>query len=165
MTRRKRPYVPKTKGASREERWRIGGRIFTDIPRSGCYQCSQRRIHCDRTQPSCGKCVSKGILCSGFGVRYRFCDGSERLKGRAPMEYPEASDALDSSGSLMSSAAYIDRGASIELSRSETDYGAAHGQPRPDSLQPALAWGNSEGSERFLVKYCMYASLSPSYSC
>lgn len=38
----------------------------------GCYQCSQRRIHCDRNMPECQKCLSKGIVCSGLGIRYRF---------------------------------------------------------------------------------------------
>jgi hypothetical protein len=51
--RRKRAYVPKTKG---------------------CYECSQRRIHCDRAQPQCAKCVAKGLSCSGLGIRYRFND-------------------------------------------------------------------------------------------
>lgn len=43
------------------------------------------------------------------------------------MEYPEGLDAFDSSGSLISSAAYIDRGASIGLSWSEAFYGTAQG--------------------------------------
>ncbi|KAI9045149.1 Zn(II)2Cys6 transcription factor [Aspergillus affinis] len=51
MPRQKRPHVPKVKG---------------------CYECSQRRINCDRTEPQCTKCMSKGIICSGFGIRYRF---------------------------------------------------------------------------------------------
>jgi hypothetical protein len=38
----------------------------------GCYECSQRRIHCDNAQPTCLKCASRGIRCSGYGVRYRF---------------------------------------------------------------------------------------------
>lgn len=42
---------------------------------SGCYQCSRRRIDCDRTEPTCGKCSAKGIKCSGLGLRYRFNDG------------------------------------------------------------------------------------------
>ncbi|CZR38317.1 uncharacterized protein FPRO_06492 [Fusarium proliferatum ET1] len=41
----------------------------------GCYQCSRRRIDCDRTEPTCGKCSAKGIKCSGLGLRYRFNDG------------------------------------------------------------------------------------------
>ncbi|KAI1443563.1 hypothetical protein F5Y02DRAFT_419850 [Annulohypoxylon stygium] len=52
MSRAKRPYTPKAKG---------------------CYECSQRRINCDRREPSCDKCVSKGIECSGMGgQRQRF---------------------------------------------------------------------------------------------
>ncbi|KAH6981662.1 fungal-specific transcription factor domain-containing protein [Ilyonectria sp. MPI-CAGE-AT-0026] len=54
MARRKRPYIPKVKG---------------------CYECSQRRINCDGTRPSCSKCVSRGIACSGFDIKYRFRDG------------------------------------------------------------------------------------------
>ncbi|KAE8408782.1 hypothetical protein BDV37DRAFT_278787 [Aspergillus pseudonomiae] len=59
MPRQKRRYVPKVKG---------------------CYECSQRRIHCDRVQPHCGKCASRGILCSGLGIRYRFRDGGNQGK-------------------------------------------------------------------------------------
>ncbi|KOC17346.1 hypothetical protein AFLA70_297g001341 [Aspergillus flavus AF70] len=59
MPRQKRRYVPKVKG---------------------CYECSQRRIHCDRVQPCCGKCASRGIPCSGLGVRYRFRDGGSQGK-------------------------------------------------------------------------------------
>lgn len=59
MPRQKRRYVPKTKG---------------------CCECSQRRIHCDRAQPRCGKCMSRGIPCSGLGVRYRFRDGATKGK-------------------------------------------------------------------------------------
>ncbi|RFN44289.1 acriflavine sensitivity control protein acr-2 [Fusarium flagelliforme] len=41
----------------------------------GCYQCSRRRIDCDRKEPGCAKCADKGIKCSGLGLRYRFNDG------------------------------------------------------------------------------------------
>ncbi|KAI1453546.1 fungal-specific transcription factor domain-containing protein [Annulohypoxylon moriforme] len=52
MSRAKRSYTPKAKG---------------------CYECSQRRINCDRGEPSCDKCVLKGIECSGIsGQRQRF---------------------------------------------------------------------------------------------
>ncbi|KAM0352347.1 hypothetical protein ACHAPU_002012 [Fusarium lateritium] len=54
MAPKKRPYVPKTKG---------------------CHECSKRRIHCDRTQPSCNKCTSRGLSCSGLGIRHRFNEG------------------------------------------------------------------------------------------
>ncbi|KAH8810879.1 hypothetical protein F5884DRAFT_261958 [Xylogone sp. PMI_703] len=53
MPHQKRRYVPKIKG---------------------CHECSQRRIHCDGRRPSCDKCASRMIPCSGFGIRYRFSD-------------------------------------------------------------------------------------------
>ncbi|KAF4470556.1 acriflavine sensitivity control acr-2 [Fusarium albosuccineum] len=54
MPPKKRAYVPKTKG---------------------CHECSKRRIHCDRTEPSCNKCISRGLNCSGLGIRHRFNKG------------------------------------------------------------------------------------------
>lgn len=41
----------------------------------GCYQCSRRRIDCDRQEPTCHKCSLAALNCSGLGVRYRFNDG------------------------------------------------------------------------------------------
>lgn len=46
----------------------------------GCFQCSRRRIICDKTEPSCHKCAKKGIECSGLG-RIRFAEGVAR-RGR-----------------------------------------------------------------------------------
>ena len=49
----------------------------------GCFQCSRRRIVCDRGEPTCEKCIKKGISCSGLG-RIRFAEGVARkgkLKG------------------------------------------------------------------------------------
>lgn len=41
---------------------------------AGCYQCSRRRIDCDRAEPSCKKCLDRNLHCSGLGIRYRFAD-------------------------------------------------------------------------------------------
>ncbi|PYI09407.1 hypothetical protein BO78DRAFT_415684 [Aspergillus sclerotiicarbonarius CBS 121057] len=49
----------------------------------GCFQCSKRRIICDRGEPVCLKCQKKGIECSGLG-RFRFTAGVAtrgKLKG------------------------------------------------------------------------------------
>ncbi|RAL13387.1 Zn(II)2Cys6 transcription factor [Aspergillus homomorphus CBS 101889] len=49
----------------------------------GCFQCTKRRIICDRAEPTCQKCVKKGIECSGLG-RFRFDNGVAtrgKLKG------------------------------------------------------------------------------------
>ncbi|PWY82098.1 hypothetical protein BO70DRAFT_35266 [Aspergillus heteromorphus CBS 117.55] len=66
----------------------------TPKPR-GCFQCSKRRIICDRGEPTCLKCAKKGIECSGLG-RFRFTAGVAmrgKLKGctiPVPNADPEA---------------------------------------------------------------------------
>ena len=67
------------------------GTIETDpslmTSRQGCYQCSQRRIDCDGTRPSCLKCNARGFTCSGFEFTYRFIDGlapTDRRRRRRP---------------------------------------------------------------------------------
>jgi hypothetical protein len=45
----------------------------------------KRRIVCDRTEPECNKCLKKGLVCPGLGIRYRFNDGIAargKLKGK-----------------------------------------------------------------------------------
>ena len=64
----------------------------------GCFQCSKRRIVCDGTEPSCRKCQTKGIECSGPG-RFRFSPGVAqrgRLKGcRIPVADGEVEAAFE----------------------------------------------------------------------
>ncbi|KXH28480.1 hypothetical protein CSIM01_13834 [Colletotrichum simmondsii] len=73
MARKKRDYVPKVKGMS--------AFLLRKVPALGCYECSQRRIDCDGTRPSCAKCRNRGIACSGFVLKYKFLDGfSSRQK-------------------------------------------------------------------------------------
>lgn len=73
MTPRHRPYRPKTKGLHAHPQLERG---LTQIDKVlGCYECSQRRVSCDRATPKCAKCVSKGLDCSGLDRRYRFTEG------------------------------------------------------------------------------------------
>ena len=39
-----------------------------------CRQCTKRRIKCDKGTPTCGKCIKKGIECSGIGKTYHFAE-------------------------------------------------------------------------------------------
>ena len=55
----------------------------------GCFQCSRRRIICDRTEPSCLKCAKKGIECSGLG-RIRFAEGVARRGRLKDCKVPKA---------------------------------------------------------------------------
>lgn len=50
-------------------RERFGGSLSE---RAGCFECAKRRIHCDRAEPKCRKCLKKGIACSGLANRYAF---------------------------------------------------------------------------------------------
>ncbi|KAJ5549169.1 hypothetical protein N7513_006403 [Penicillium frequentans] len=50
----------------------------------GCSTCNKRRIKCDRTQPSCQKCIKKGLECPGYGFKFRWAGGAAvrgELKG------------------------------------------------------------------------------------
>ncbi|KAH4812866.1 hypothetical protein HBI73_035310 [Parastagonospora nodorum] len=56
----------------------------------GCFQCSRRRIVCDKSEPSCGKCIKKGIECSGVN-RIRFTEAVARRGKLKDCKIPDAS--------------------------------------------------------------------------
>ncbi|KAF2026650.1 hypothetical protein EK21DRAFT_73618 [Setomelanomma holmii] len=56
----------------------------------GCFQCSRRRIICDKAEPSCGKCIKKGIDCSGVN-RIRFTEGVARRGKLKDCKIPDIS--------------------------------------------------------------------------
>ncbi|KAJ6031114.1 hypothetical protein N7540_001846 [Penicillium herquei] len=51
------------------DRLRIAGK-------KGCSTCTKRRINCDRGQPSCQKCLKKGLTCPGYGPKLRWAGGA-----------------------------------------------------------------------------------------
>ncbi|KAH7074838.1 fungal-specific transcription factor domain-containing protein [Paraphoma chrysanthemicola] len=57
----------------------------------GCFQCSRRRIICDKAEPSCGKCIKKGIDCSGVN-RIRFTEGVARRGRLKDCKIPDISN-------------------------------------------------------------------------
>ncbi|CEL11339.1 hypothetical protein ASPCAL14442 [Aspergillus calidoustus] len=43
------------------------------VPRSsGCVECLQRRVKCDRTRPDCHRCQTRGIQCPGYRRALKF---------------------------------------------------------------------------------------------
>ncbi|PIA95875.1 hypothetical protein CB0940_10085 [Cercospora beticola] len=54
--------------------------------RTGCRQCSKRRITCDLHSPVCQKCATKGLECSGIGFQWRFVDGVAKRAKRTIQE-------------------------------------------------------------------------------
>ncbi|KAI8940969.1 hypothetical protein NX059_002219 [Plenodomus lindquistii] len=57
----------------------------------GCFQCSRRRIICDRSEPTCKKCTKKGIECSGL-ARIRFAEGVARRGQLQNLKVPVRND-------------------------------------------------------------------------
>jgi hypothetical protein len=66
----RRPHKPRIRGA--QGAYRTTRSCFDRS--TGCYQCSRRRIDCDRGSPGCQKCLTQNLTCSGYGTRYRFAD-------------------------------------------------------------------------------------------
>lgn len=58
------------------------------MPRDGCRECLYRRIRCDKTDPSCQKCIKKGIECSGVG---KFCFVAGVTRRRRKITAPSTS--------------------------------------------------------------------------
>ncbi|KAH8725197.1 fungal-specific transcription factor domain-containing protein [Phaeosphaeriaceae sp. PMI808] len=57
----------------------------------GCFECSRRRIICDKAEPSCAKCIKKGIECSGVN-RIRFTTGVARRGKLKDCKIPDTSN-------------------------------------------------------------------------
>lgn len=66
------------------------------MPRDGCRECLYRRIRCDKTDPSCQKCIKKGIECSGVG---KFCFVAGVTRRRRKITAPSTSK-VNSSANL-----------------------------------------------------------------
>ena len=71
------------------------------MPRDGCRECLYRRIRCDKTDPSCQKCIKKGIECSGVG-KFCFVAGVTRRRRKATV--PSTTSKASSSAVLKNAA-------------------------------------------------------------
>jgi hypothetical protein len=67
------------------------------MPRDGCRECLYRRIRCDKTDPSCQKCLKKGIECSGVG---KFCFVAGVTRRRRRIASPTTASKINSSSTL-----------------------------------------------------------------
>ncbi|OTB04129.1 hypothetical protein M426DRAFT_262353 [Hypoxylon sp. CI-4A] len=54
--------------------------------KKACYNCTKRRIICDKTGNSCNKCAKKNLTCPGYGIRYRFATGSTTAGGSSQLQ-------------------------------------------------------------------------------
>jgi hypothetical protein len=97
----------------------------------GCFQCSRRRIICDRNEP-CLKCIKKGIECSGLG-RIRFAEGVARRGRLKDCKIPVAEGAQEG-GSILPT-----RGPSQALTWPE-DRKSAKRKRREDNKVDTIPW-------------------------
>jgi len=67
------------------------------MPRDGCRECLYRRIRCDKTDPSCQKCIKKGIECSGVG---KFCFVAGVTRRRRKIAAPPTTSKVSSNAVL-----------------------------------------------------------------
>jgi hypothetical protein len=97
----------------------------------GCFQCSRRRIICDRNEP-CLKCIKKGIECSGLG-RIRFAEGVAR-RGRLKDRKIPVAEGVQEGGSVLPT-----RGPSQALTWPE-DRKSAKRRRREDNKVDTISW-------------------------
>lgn len=64
--------------------------IKRDVAIKSCHNCRRRRLRCDRSYPGCGKCVSRGIECLGYGQLFQWT-GSVASRGKLAGESSAAS--------------------------------------------------------------------------
>ncbi|KAH7068360.1 fungal-specific transcription factor domain-containing protein [Paraphoma chrysanthemicola] len=46
-----------------------------NLPTKACHNCRKRRWRCDRSLPSCQKCLSSGVDCLGYGKLFKWNSG------------------------------------------------------------------------------------------
>ncbi|KAF4978534.1 hypothetical protein FZEAL_5106 [Fusarium zealandicum] len=118
----------------------------------GCYQCSRRRIDCDRQEPTCGKCSSKGLACSGLGLRYRFNDGIA-ARGKFVGKSVPVVDSIESTAQTQENSVQASTPESTKDSREEEDSTRhlALQSYRPPQIEAGL--DHVDGKTRFCLQY------------
>ena len=147
------------------------------MPRDGCRECLYRRIICDKTDPSCKKCLRKGIECSGVGKFCFVAGASRRRRKAAPSSEHSAGDLGSILGSVAPDSWQLHNDGCLkdvvganslmtELEQSDLD------SQRSDQQHSVLSGKNSISPQRSLQTYQPYdmmadlvlASLKPGIS-
>jgi hypothetical protein len=103
------------------------------MPRDGCRECLYRRIKCDKTDPSCQKCLKKGIGCSGVG---KFCFVSGATRRRRKIASPSTASKIGPSPTLGSLAFDSREDTGDSLLKESNDSGSPSIQQGPLSSNP-----------------------------
>ncbi|KAI5461518.1 hypothetical protein BGZ63DRAFT_414236 [Mariannaea sp. PMI_226] len=127
----------------------------------GCYECSRRRIDCDREEPSCQKCRAKNIKCSGLGIRYRFNQGVAsrgKLSGKMlPILHDEAQDSPLSKTKDVTSTTdkpeKADQQDNLLVSASQDAFSSSDIIGKSDASFIAVGLDHIDPSTRFFLQY------------
>ncbi|KAI1627305.1 putative aminotransferase [Exophiala viscosa] len=116
----------------------LGSISENEVGAIGCFECSRRRIDCDRGTPECQKCLQRGLACSGLGTRYRFNDGLASRGRLVGQKLPTTSRPNQGRTALVSDANLsIDEGHNDVEEISHDDAALVLTQPMPDHLDAA----------------------------
>ncbi|KAH7136960.1 fungal-specific transcription factor domain-containing protein [Dactylonectria estremocensis] len=64
------------------------------VPRKACHNCRPRKLRCDKSFPSCRKCIKSGQECLGYGTQFKFTDAVASRGRLAGKKIPVLSDEL-----------------------------------------------------------------------
>ncbi|KAF2673700.1 hypothetical protein BT63DRAFT_431674 [Microthyrium microscopicum] len=100
-----------------------------------CVPCSAARIQCDLARPSCGRCTSRGLICSGLPLDdlFVFRDENEVAKRNSKRARGERGQSFNRSGEASSSSSIVPRGRQAL---------AADNVPDIETLQRQFLWLN-----------------------
>lgn len=133
------------------------------MPRDGCRECLYRRIRCDKTEPSCQKCIKKGIECSGVG---KFCFVAGVTRRRRKTTSPSTTSKADSNGVLVNVAPRSQEphaGSVLDNASSPSRLAIEHEPPKSDPQQSgqqlSLLAGKRSIASELLTQVCQQPNL------
>lgn len=133
------------------------------MPRDGCRECLYRRIRCDKTEPSCQKCIKKGIECSGVG---KFCFVAGVTRRRRKTTPPSTTSKAGSNGVLVNVAHRSQEphagnvfDNSSSPSRLAIEHGPSKSDPQQSGQQLSLLAGKSSIASELLTQVYQQPNL------
>lgn len=133
------------------------------MPRDGCRECLYRRIRCDKTEPSCQKCIKKGIECSGVG---KFCFVAGATRRRRKVAPPSTASKVDSNAvpqNVASGSQELPAGSVFDSASSPSNLAIEHepstSDPQQSGQQLSLLAGKSSITSELLSQVYQQSNI------
>lgn len=134
-----------------------------------CHNCRRRRLRCDRSVPSCQKCIKAGQECLGYGKLFRWNQGIAsrgKMMGKSydvsvPAQPEVSTKEPISESSLVPISKHGTSGYQMHnfvLSKSKTPDKSSQGISIPPCLLDPLVQDMSSSS-RYYLSHCNYNTL------